>query len=92
MCRVISWIVGKGCLYEQCFLLTKVLAFVLLYFVLKGQTCLLSRYLLIFYFCIPKDIFFLVILEGLVGLHRTGQLQLLWHHSWGIDLDYCDVE
>ena len=36
-------------------------------------------------FCIPipydgKDIFFLVtVLEGLVGLHRTSEFQLLWH-------------
>ena len=27
-----------------------------------------------------------------VGLHRTGQLQLLWLQWLGIDLDYCDVE
>ena len=30
--------------------------------------------------------------EGLVGLHRTIQLQLLQHYGQGIDLDYCDVE
>ena len=57
------------------------------------------------YFCIPgpydeKDIFFWVlVLEGLVDLHRAIQLQLLRHYwlaytptSWGIDLDYCDIE
>ena len=32
------------------------------------------------------------VLEGLVGLHRTIQLQLLQHYWWGIDLDYCDIE
>ena len=32
------------------------------------------------------------ILEGLVGLHRTVQLQLLQHYWWGIDLDYRDIE
>ena len=31
-------------------------------------------------------------LEGLVGLHRTVQLQLLQHYCWSIDLDYCDIE
>ena len=31
-------------------------------------------------------------LEGLVGLPRTIQLQLLWHFVWGIDLDLCDIE
>ena len=36
-----------------------------------------------------KNIFFWVlVLEGLVGLHRTVQLQL---HQ-GIDFDYCDIE
>ena len=34
----------------------------------------------------------MLILEGLVGLHRTIQLQLLQHYGWGIDLDYCDTE
>ena len=37
--------------------------------------------------------FFLVlVLEGLVGLHGTIQLQLLSIGGWGMDLDYCDVE
>ena len=31
-------------------------------------------------------------LKGLVGLHRTVQLQLLQRTGWGIDLDYCDIE
>ena len=34
----------------------------------------------------------MLILEGLVGLHRTVQLRLLQHYSRGIDLDYRDVE
>ena len=34
----------------------------------------------------------MLVLEGLVGHHRTIQLQLLWHCGWGIDLDYCDIE
>ena len=29
---------------------------------------------------------------GLVGLHRTIQLQLLQHTGWGTDLDYLDIE
>ena len=32
------------------------------------------------------------VLEVLVGLHRTVQLQLLSVTGWGIDLDYCDIE
>ena len=34
----------------------------------------------------------MLVLKGLVGLHRTIQLQLLQHYWWGIDLDYCDIE
>ena len=34
----------------------------------------------------------MLVLEGLVGHHRTVQLQLLWHYCWGIDVDYCHIE
>ena len=34
----------------------------------------------------------MLVLEGLVGLHRTAQLQFLQHYWLGIDLDYCDIE
>ena len=34
----------------------------------------------------------MLVLKGLVGLHRTVQLQLLQHYWSGIDLDYCDTE
>ena len=34
--------------------------------------------------------FGVLVLKGLVGLHRTVQLQLL--QRWGIDLDHCDIE
>ena len=36
-------------------------------------------------------LFGVLVLEGLVGLHRTVQLQLLQHYWSGIDLDYCDI-
>ena len=40
-----------------------------------------------------RTFFWVLVLEGLVGLHRTVQLQLLQHYcGWGIDLDYCDIE
>ena len=32
------------------------------------------------------------VLKGLVGLHRTVQLQLFSITGQGIDLDYCDIE
>ena len=34
----------------------------------------------------------MLVLEGLLGFHRTSQLQLLQLSGWGIDLDYCDIE
>ena len=34
----------------------------------------------------------MLVLEGLVGLHRTIQLQLLQHQWKGYNLNYCDVE
>ena len=34
----------------------------------------------------------MLVLKGLVGLHRTIQLQLLQCYCWGIDLNYCDIE
>ena len=34
----------------------------------------------------------MLVLKGLVGLHRTVQLQLLKRYWLGIDLDYCDIE
>ena len=34
----------------------------------------------------------MLVLEGLVGLHTTIQLQLLQHYWSGIDLDYRDIE
>ena len=34
----------------------------------------------------------MLVLKGLVGLHRTVQLQLVQRTGWGIDLDYCDIE
>ena len=34
----------------------------------------------------------MLVLKGLVGLHRTVQLQLLQRYWLGIDLDYRDIE
>ena len=34
----------------------------------------------------------MLVLKGLVGLHRTVQLQLFSITGWGIDLDNCDIE
>ena len=34
----------------------------------------------------------MLVLEGLIRLHRTVQLQPLQHIGRGIDLNYCDTE
>ena len=34
----------------------------------------------------------MLVLKGIVGLHRTVQLQLFSITGWGIGLDYCDIE
>ena len=74
------------------------LAFTLIHFVVKAKLACYSRYLLISYFCIPvpygeKDIFFgVLLLEGLVGLHRPFNFSFFSVSGWGTDLDYCDVE
>ena len=89
LCVVISCVVGRGCLLWPVHPLGKtLLAFVLLHFVLQGQTCLLRQVSLDFllWHSIPKDkkdicVCVCVVLEGLTGLQRTGQLHLL-QHSW----------
>ena len=69
----------------MCSLDKTLLAYALLHFVLQKLDLPVTPGLLISYFCITipydeKDIFFLVLdLEGIVGLHRTSQRQLLWH-------------
>ena len=90
MNRVVSCIVGRGCLLWPVHSVgSTLLAFALLHFDSKAKFASYSSSLLTSYFCIPapygeKDIFFLVlVLEGLIGLHRTSQLQLLWHQQLG---------
>ena len=68
--------------------LKTLLAFALLHFVLQGQICLLSlaRYLLTFAFQYPimkGTLFWVLVLEGLVDIHRTIQLQFLKQYCLG---------
>ena len=90
MCRVFSCVVGRGCLlWPVCSLGKTLLAFVLLHSVLLGQICLLLKVsldLLLLHFSLLSlkgHVFWVLDLEGLVGLHRTVQLQLLQHYSLG---------
>ena len=90
MCRVISCVVRWGCLlWPVCSLGKTLLAFARLHSVLQGQIYLLLRCSLTSFFCIPisddeKDCFFgVLVIEGLVDLHRTVQFQLLQHYWLG---------
>ena len=83
MCRVFSCVVGRGCLLS---LGKSLLVFALLHFVLQGQTCLLFQVSLDFLLLHSRPqwwkghLFRVLVLEDLVGLHRTIQLQL--QHYW----------
>ena len=82
MCRVFSCVVGRGCLLQPVRSLGRtLLTFALLHSVLQGQ--LLLQVFLDFLLMHSSPLwwkghlFWVLVLEGLVGLHRTVQLQLL---------------
>ena len=89
MCRVFSCVVGRGCLLWPVGSLGKtLLGFALLHSVLQDQVCLLTpdvSWLPTFAFQPPimRRTSFWGVLKGLVGLHRTIQLQLLQHYWLG---------
>ena len=88
MRRVISCAVGRGCLLWPVHSLGQtLLAFALLHSVLQGQIylllqisldCLLSHSSPLWW---KGHLVWVLVLEGLVGLHRTIQLQL-FKHCW----------
>ena len=99
VCRVFSCIVGRGCLlWPVCSLGKTLLAFALLHFVLQGQTWMLLQVSLEFLLLSFSPLWWkgyllwILVLEGLIGLHRTIQCQLLQHYWLGHRLDYCDIE
>jgi len=90
MCRVFSCVVGIGCLLWPVPSLGKtLLAFALLHFVLQGQICLLLQVSLDFLLLHSSPLswkghlFWVLVLEGLIDLHRTIQFQLLQHYWSG---------
>ena len=95
-----SRIVGRGCLLWPAHSIGKtLLAFALLHSVLQGQICLLlqvSDSLLLHSSPLSwkGHLLGVLVLEGLVGLHRTVQLQLLQHYWLGhkLGLPYRDIE
>ena len=81
-------VVGRDCLLWPAYSLGRtLLAFALLHFVLWGEICLLLQvsldFLLLHFSPLwwKGHLFWVLVLEGLVALHRTNQLQLL-HRYW----------
>ena len=95
-CRVISCVVGRGCLLWPVHSLDKtLLAFVLLHFLLKDQTCLLLQKSLDFLLLNSSPLwwkghlFLVLVLWGLVELFNFSFFSII---GWSIDLDYYDTE
>ena len=89
-CRVFSCVVGRGCLLWPVHSPGKTkLAFALLHSILQSQICLLFQVSLDFLLLQSSSLwwkghlFGVLVLEGIVGLHRTVQLQLLQHYWLG---------
>ena len=90
MCRVFSCVVGRGCWLWAVGSLGKILlAFALLHFVVKDQACLLHQISLDFLLLYSSPLwwkghlFGVLVLEGLIDLHKTVQIQLLQHYWSG---------
>ena len=86
MCRVVSCVVGRGCLlWPVCSHGKTLLALPLLHFVLQGQICMLLQISLDFLIFHSSRLwwkrYLFNLLEGILCLHRTIQLHLL-QHSW----------
>ena len=97
--RVVFCVVGRRCLlWPVCSLGKTLLAFALLHFVVQGKTCLLLQVSLNFLLLDSSHLwwkghlFLLLVLENLIGLHRTIQLSFFSISGWGIIVDYCNFE
>ena len=93
MCRVFFCVVEKGYLLWTLRSLDKILlAFVLFHFVFQGQSYLLLQVSLDFLLLHSSSLWWkgylllVLVLDGLVGLHRTVQFKLLWHYCLGTQI------
>ena len=89
MCSVFSCIVGRRCLLCPIFSLGRsLLAFAQLHSVLQGQICLLLQVSLDFLLLHSSPLwwkrllFWMFVVDGLVGPHRTVQVSSSLQHYW----------
>ena len=74
MCRIVSCVVGRGCLlWSVCSFDKTLLALICFILYSKAALACYSRYLLTAYFCIAvkRTFWGVLVLEGLVGLHAA---------------------
>ena len=90
MCRVVSQVVGKGCLmWRVCSLVKTLLAFVLLHFVLQGQPCLFFQAALHFLLSYSNALWWkghlslMLVLEAVIEPVRFSSFGI---SGWGIDI------
>ena len=90
MCRVIAWVVGKECLlWSACSLHKTVILFPASFCTIRQNLPVILGISRLPTFAFKSlmmkntSFFFGVSLKSVVGLHRTSQLQLLWHQSLG---------
>ena len=98
MCRVFSCVVGRGCFYDQCVPWQNSISLCPALFRIPRPSLPVTpgvSWLPTFALQSPLmkgHLFWVLVLKGLAGLHRTVPLQLLQCYWWGRDLDYCDTE
>ena len=99
MCRVVSCVVGGGCLLWPVHSLGRtLLAFDLLHCVLQGQICLLLQVSLDFLLLHSSPLWWkghllwVLVLEGLIGLLEPFNFSFFSISTWDIDLHYSDSE
>ena len=98
MCRVFSCVVGRGCLLCPVHSLGKTVSLWPALFCTPRPNLPVtpgSSWLPTFAFQSPimkRTSFLVLVLWGLVGLHRTVHVQLLQITGRDIDLDYCDIK
>ena len=94
MTERLNWSVSCAVLWTVSSLDKTLLAFSLLHFALQGQTCLLLQVCLNFLLLHSNPLrwkghlFLVLVLEGLVGLHRLVTFSFFDISGWGTDLDY----